>query len=78
MSHTPVRGLQTELEHIEFARERFAAIAETIEKDLIGTITPQTKLALTALMEYAKSGANLAERSKEMIVNSNASNSSSH
>lgn len=78
MSHTPVHGLKTELEHIEFARERYAAIAEAIEKDLVGTITPQTKLALTALMEYAKSGVNLAERSKEIIVSSNVSNSSSH
>ncbi len=78
MSHTLVMGLKTELEHIEFARERYANIAEEIRKDLVGTVTPQTKLALTALMEYAESGAKLAEHCKGIIVNSNASNSSSH
>ncbi len=78
MSHTDVKGLKTDLDHIEFARERYVKLADSIREDLNGTISAHTKIALTALMEYAESGARLALRSKEMVMSSVSPESSSH
>lgn len=78
MSHTNVRGLKTDLDHIEFAREGYLKLAESIRHDLEGTIALHTKLVLTALMEYAKSGEKLAEQSKEIIMNAVSPSVSSH
>ena len=78
MSHTEVKGLSTDLDHIEFARERYMKLAESIRQDLNDTIAPHTKIALTALMEYAESGARLAIHSKEIVMDSVSPPSSSH
>ena len=78
MSHTAVKGLKTDLDHIEFARERYVKLAESIREDLQDTIAPHTKIALTSLMEFAESGARLALRSKEILMDSVSPQSSSH
>ena len=78
MSHTNVKGLRTDLDHIEFARERYAELAESIRQDLGGTIAPHTKIVLTTLMEYAQSGARLALHCKEIVMSSVSPQSSTH
>jgi hypothetical protein len=78
MSHTTVQGTKTELEHIELAKDGFSAIAESLKIDLAMTVSPESKVALVALLEHAESGRRLAERCRETILASSASHSSSH
>ena len=78
MSHTTTLGLQTDLEHIEFARARYAAIVEAIRKDLEGTISPISKVALAGLLECAECGVRLAVHSAELLLNASTANLGSH
>jgi hypothetical protein len=78
MSHTAVRTRQTELEHLEFARSRFAELAEELTQNVRSASSLDAKLVLQGLLEIARAGVAYASIAADELRADDAVHSSSH
>jgi hypothetical protein len=78
MSHTQGINAQSDVEHIDMAAEAFMRVVSDLATALDTAVSDQAKVALTALIEIAKSGATTARRCHEQITQAQAASGPTH